>query len=135
MTLKKEVRLRSSGHLFVPYPPGYKGDRTDGSQEDSFYISDQSRYLNPEEIELAQKAAKAQGHILVFSGAVLIAENDPLLQFDHNQLDAVEAEAKLPNTRKALAGGTRSLYERVLIIRERGYESNAAKFLSPSSSN
>jgi hypothetical protein len=131
MTLKKEVRLRSSGHIFVPYPPGYKGDRTDGPQEDSFYISDQSRYLNQKEIELAQKAAKMQGHILMFSGAVLIDENDPLLQFNHNQLDTVEVEAELPNTRKALSGGTRSLYERVLIIRERGCESNAAKFLSP----
>ena len=134
MTVKKEVRLRSSGHIFVQYPPGYKGDRTDGPQEESFYISDQARYLNEQEIELAQKAAKSQGHILVFSGAVLIDENDPLLQFDHSQLDAVEAEAKLSNTRKALSGGTRSIYERVLIIRERGYESNAAKFLSPSSS-
>jgi len=134
MSLKKEVRLKLPGHLFVDYPPEYKGERTDGLQEEAFYLSDKPRYLNLEEIELAQAQASRYHQSLVFTGAVLIDSADPLLQASHPQLDRIESEAKLPNTRKSPAGGTRSTYERVLILRERGYESNAARFLSPSSS-
>jgi hypothetical protein len=135
MGLKKEVRLKTSGHLFIRYPADYKGERSSDSQDDEFYLSDKPRYLTAGELTLAEKEVAKMKQTLVFTGAVLIDPADPLLNYSHDQLDAIERDNSFPCSRKSPAGGTRSIYERVLILRERGYESNAAKFLASSSSS
>lgn len=135
MGLAKEVRLKMSGHLFIRYPENYKGDRSPENQDDEFYLSDKPRYLTRGELALAEKEVSKIKQHLIFTGAVLLDSADPLLNLSHDQLDAIERDNSFPGTRKSPAGGTRSIYERVLILRERGYESNAAKMLNPSSSS
>lgn len=109
--------------LQIPYPKDWNKPKSVEPDDPSIHISTVPRFLNEYEValvkEFCQKLSYSQN--LVLTGAKLVDRNDPLLNFDHDQLDQIERFVNLPNTRRA-NGGERQTYERVLIIRERGYE-------------
>lgn len=111
--------------LQIPYPPGFSRLDKSGQQADQeFHLSTTPRYLSSPEIAVAEAfiAQLPYRQQLVKTGAILLDANDPLLLKDHDELDRVEAQSNLSNTRKAPTGGMRSIRERVILIRERRYQ-------------
>lgn len=104
---------RRSEPLQIPVP----GRRAE------LHLTTQPRWLDAEEVAAAQAYINDLSYpqTLVLTGAVIGDADDPLLNFSHDELDMLESELGLPNTRKPKAGGTRMLPERVYLIRERGY--------------
>jgi hypothetical protein len=130
----KQVQLQNSREpLQIPYPPDFKGEKyaEQDSEEQEFYLSSEPRFLTKDEIEVAQEYLKTIWYSpkLSFTGCVMIDPEDPLLDFNHDQLDRIEKEQNLPSSRKHPTGGTRQMFERVLLIRERGYEGTGFKSL------
>ena len=132
----KQANLRFCREpLQIPYPKNFDGDKYDGGNEDfedgEFYISTEPRFFSLDEIKVIQDYLKTLPYSqeLVETGCIRIDEDDPLMDFDHDQLDALEKEQSLPPSRKPINGGTRQLFERVLIIREAGYEGTGFKGL------
>jgi hypothetical protein len=121
--------------LQIPYPEDFEGDKYDGGNTDfddaEIYISTEPRFFTPDEIEVVQEYLKTllYSQELIETGCIMIDEDDPLLEFDHDQLDALEQDQSLPQTRKPIGGGTRQLFERVLLIREYGYRGTGFKGL------
>ena len=114
--MKHQVRLAVAREpLQIPVP----------GRTEELHLTTQPRYVD--EVELAAIQAFLSNpklpyqQSLVFTGAVLSDESEPLDSFDHDQLDQLEATLGLSNTRKSPAGGTRMIHERVCLIRERGY--------------
>lgn len=64
-------------------------------------------------------------------GATFIDADDPLLSASHNEIDQLEQNSGSPATRHLPGGGERSVYERVLLIREHGYLSVGQLALPP----
>lgn len=134
--LLKQAHLRVEREpLQIRYPEGFLGDKYDGGNPDfddqEFHISTEPRFLSLDEIEIVRGYIKSLPYSqdLVLTGCVLIDEEDPLLGLDHDQLDALEKDQLLRSTRKPIGGGTRQLFERVLLIREAGYEGTGFKGL------
>jgi hypothetical protein len=117
--------------LQIPYPNGYEGAKSMGEGDAEFYISTLPRWLTPGELELANQFVSKLPYpqSVKRMGPVLIDQDDPLLSCDHDALDQAEISAQAPNTRNAPGGGTRSIYERVLLLRETGYMGGANKVL------
>ena len=134
--LLKQAKLRFPREpLQIRYPENFEGDKYDGGNEDfedsELYISSEPRFFSLDEIKLIREYLKTLSYSqdLVETGCVRIDEDDPLIGFDHDQLDALEKEQSLPSSRKPINGGTRQLFERVLLIREAGYEGTGFKGL------
>lgn len=123
--------LRPVEPLQIPYPDGYEGAKSVGKDDSEFYLSTLPRWVTPEELELANQYVSRLPYpqSVKRMGPVLIDENDPLLSCDHDALDQAEISAQAPNTRNAPGGGTRSIYERVLLLRETGYMGGSSKVL------
>jgi len=118
--------------LQIPYPKSYMGAKSGKPTDQEFHLSVEPRYLFQGEIEIAEKFVSKLPYPqrVVRTGAVLNPDgDDPLAQADHDELDRVEKAQSMPNTRKSPTGGERSPYERVLIIRERGYFGNNSQLL------
>jgi hypothetical protein len=112
--------------LQIPYPPGFAGKKT---KEDvaEIFISSQPRLLTVDEIKVVEEFLTKLPYRqhLVVTGMVEIEKNDPLLLCSHTQLDQIETEHSLRKTRYSSKSVERSIYERVLIIRELGFNANA----------
>lgn len=124
MVVLKQCKLqRPVEPLQIPYPSDWSNPKTVDPDDTAIHLSTIPRFLNEYEIELVQAFCKELPYSqnLALTGAKLLDRNDPLLGFDHDQLDRIEKFVNLPNTRRT-NGGERQTYERVLIIRERGYE-------------
>lgn len=119
-----QVRLQQSGEpLQIPYPAEWQGDRSGTSDDPTLLINQMPRWVTPDEALLIEDYLKKLPYrqSLERTGAVRIDADDPLLSATHEELDTAEAAAQLANTRTLIGGGTRSIQERVLILRERGY--------------
>jgi hypothetical protein len=132
----EQVHLRFNREpLQIRYPEDFEGDKYDGGNPDfddtEFYVSTEPRFFSLDEISLIREYLKTLPYSqeLVSTGCIMIDEDDPLLEFDHDQLDSLEQEQSLPPTRKPIGGGTRQLFERVLLIREAGYRGTGFKGL------
>lgn len=126
MALLKQAALKYSREpLQIAYPSDYVGEKSIPN-EDEIFISTQPRMLTIDEIELIENFLTKLPYTqsLYFTGLVLIDPGDSLLKASHDDLDLVEKNAQLSNTRLAPGGGTRSVMERVLLIREAGYYGN-----------
>ena len=131
MTAQFEVHLqRAKEPLQVPYPRNYQGLKSGKDSDKEIHISCQPRYLHQDEIEVVEAflAKLPYPQALIKTGAVMIGD-DPLLGATHDELDELEANANLSNTRYVKTGGERTITERVLIIRERGYFGSSSKML------
>lgn len=131
----KQVHLKAAKEpLQIRYPEGYEGEKSaDEDQDDGeFFITTEPRFLCEDEINLVREYVKTLSYSqeLMFTGCTMIDPDDTLLDFDHDQLDALEETQGLPSTRKPPGGGTRQAFERVLLIREKGYEGTGFKSLS-----
>jgi hypothetical protein len=132
--LLKQVQLQNPREpLQIRYPDDFTGEKHAGedSEDLEFYISTEPRFLTNDEIDLVNEFLKKIPYPqkLVPTGCVMVDPDDPLWGFDHDRLDKVEKEQNLPSSRKHPNGGTRQLIERILLIRERGYEGNGLKSL------
>lgn len=116
--------------LQIPYPRNFSGEKSGSPDDKEFHLSCQPRYLTEDEVAIAEAFVTRLLYPQTVSrtGAVQIGD-DPLLEKDQEYLDEVEKNAQLENTRQSPSGGDRSVFERVLIIRERGYRGNGYKML------
>lgn len=131
----EQVHLRTSREpLQIRYPDGYQGEKSadEDGEDDEFYVSTEPRFLCQDEIKLVREFIKTLSYSqeLVLTGCTMIDPDDTLLGFDHDQLDALEKSQGMPSTRKPPGGGTRQTFERVLLIREKGYRGTGFKSLS-----
>lgn len=129
---QRQVKLKNAKQpLHIPYPTGYKGPKSSG-EEKAFFLNTLPRFLYDEEITIAKDyVAKLPYPQSVISTGCILIGNDPLLQFTQDELDNLEKENNLAATRQVPSGGERSLYERVLLIRETGYTGVGRKQLNP----
>ncbi len=123
-----QVKLQRSGEpLQIPYPESWEGERSGTAEDTTLLVNQMPRWVTPdEELLIKDYIAKLPyRQSLERTGAVQIDADDPLLSATHDELDTAEAAAQLANTRSLIGGGTRSIQERVLILRERGYRGGA----------
>lgn len=128
-----QVKLqRTSEPLQIPYPDGWEGERSGQLDDTTLLINQLPRWVTPDEELLAKEyiAKLPYRQSLERTGAVQIDVDDPLLSATHDELDTAEASAQLQNTRSLIGGGTRSIQERVLILRERGYRGGAFRAIA-----
>ena len=126
--------IRAKEPLQIPYPRNFKGKKSVGLDHKEFHLSTLPRYVTEDEYQIAQDFVKKLQYSqeVQKTGAVQIGSDDPLIGKDQDYLDHVEEIAALPNTRLAPFGGERQTYERVLLIRERGYSGNGSQALPAS---
>lgn len=127
MIVSKQVYLQYHKEpLQVPYPPGFAGAKTKEDVE-AIFINSQPRLLTIDEIKVVEEFLTKLPYRqqLVVTGMVSVQKDDPLFECSHTQLDEIEREHSLPNTRYSSKYGERSTYDRVLIIRELGFNANA----------
>ena len=125
--MKLEIVMTGGEPLQIEYGSGYKGKRMGGRKATALHISPQNPvYLYPEEVALVEKhiAERAiAGESLSKTGAVLIDQNDPLLNMSHKALDRIEKAYDFPSSKFGSSRGDAlrpiSIQHRVLIIRER----------------
>jgi hypothetical protein len=113
------------GHepLQVHVPENFEGLRS--SEDDELYVEVQMKAFTLDELALIQSAIDSLSYPqALVKGAVIVDEDDPLISADHQFLDALELREGLRNSRMCSGGGERSIYERVLIIRESGFAGN-----------
>lgn len=124
---KQACLKRGLEPLQIPYPKNYEGQKSGSPSDREFHLSTQPRFLTEDEINIAQSfiAKLPYKQSLVLTGCVMVGK-DPLFEKNHTQLDAIEKSVGLPNTRYSSAGGERSVVERVLILREHGYEGHGS---------
>lgn len=135
--MERQVRLRNPVEpLQIPYPEDFRGKKTDIDEEE-FTLTVLPRRLSDEEIDLAKEYIDALPYKqeIVYTGAVFIDPSDPLLSRSHDQLDLIEKREKLPNSKYAPRGGTKSIMQRVVAIRQHGYEANGAYALLEGKTN
>ena len=124
------VRLKNSVEpLHIPYPENYQGQKTD-SEDSEFNLSTIPRRLTLDEITLAKEYVSLLPYkqSLAFPNGVFLDESDPLLNKTHDQLDQIEGQNRLKNTRKGGKNSSleRTLLERVVRIRQSGYTGNGS---------
>lgn len=126
--MQRQVRLQNPVEpLQVPYPRGFRGRKSEMDEEE-FTLTIIPRKLYDEEIDLAKELIDQLPYRqeLVYTGAVFIDENDPLLSKTHDQLDMLEQKLNFKNSKKSPRGGIKTILQRVVIIRQQGYEGNGA---------
>lgn len=130
--MKKQVYLKSNKEaLQISYPLGFEGEKSLDPDDTEIHLNSAPRWLTGDEVAIVKDYLKSLPYLqeLLFTGAVLIDESDPLLTLSLEQLDEMEATENLPSTKYSLDGGVRQLGERVLIIRESGYDGVGRKQL------
>lgn len=130
--MQKQAALRFGKEtLEIPYPLGFKGKKSLDPQDNEIYINSAYRWLTEDEIPLVQAKIAGIGYRqeLKFSGAILIDDDDPLLSLTADELDAIETNEQLQSTKYAKDGGLRQVRDRVLILRELGYQGVGRKQL------
>ncbi len=132
--MNRQVCLRSGREpLQIAYPEGFSGVKFD-PESTEINISREMRLLSQDEIAVVERYLDPKNLPYKQSlnyGAIMVDQDDPLLQIDHDALNQVEKDSSLASTEFAIGGGRRSLYERVLILRESGFAGNGSKSLSP----
>ncbi len=131
----KQVQLRSNLEpLQIPYPPDFEGEKSGEPEDEEFFLDTVPRFLTSDECAVA-KTYIQQLHYpqeLIYTGCTLIDSDDPLLEFSQEQLDELEKTAQLASTSEAPGGGRLTVQQRVLLIREGGYEGDGKKALNGS---
>lgn len=133
----KQVQLRSNQEpLQIPYPPDFDGEKSGEEEDEEFFLDTIPRFLTKDECDLAKNyiATLHYPQDLVYTGCTLIDPDDPLLNFSQEQLDELEKNAQLSSTSEASGGGRLTIQQRVLLIRENGYEGDGKKALNGSGS-
>lgn len=126
--MKRQVRLENPVEpLQIPYPRGFMGQKSEMDEEE-FMLTTLPRTLYDEEIDLAKEYIDRLPYRqkLVYTGAVFLDENDALLSKTHDQLDALEKKLNFKNSKLSPRGGIRTILQRVVMIRQQGYEGNGA---------
>jgi hypothetical protein len=120
--LQRQAHLQLSGEsLQIPYPSDFpEHEKTGGVSDESFFLSAIPKWLSVREIKAAREYIQSLGtrQSLVELESTLLDENDPLLGMNNDQLDQVEEEVGMENTRTAPGGGERQPRERAYLIRE-----------------
>lgn len=130
MKVEGHLAKRRLEPLQIPYPADFPRSKKSNDPDDqTLCVGMQPRWFTEEEAELVEQFCKGLQYTqsLQLTGAKLIDSGDHLLQATQDELDQVERNASLPNTRRVRGGTERTVRERVLIIRERGYRGNGAK--------
>ena len=115
--------------LQVPVPESFRGRRRD-NEDESLHVTTQPAYYTADEISLIE------GHILklrytqslVLTGSKLIG-NDPLLEASVKQIGEIEKAIGSGSTKILDDGSDRPLLDRVLILRENGFEGSAPEIV------
>ena len=134
-----QVKLKKPGKgVWVQYPEDFSGQRTDDELE--VFIDQAPRPMSKDEIAYVRQYLEGQGiaNELEETEALFLDAEDPIAKLDHEQLDRLEENLNLSNTRTSNAGGERTTLERVLILRE-SYSGNdlyetVRAFLTPAES-
>lgn len=106
----------------IPYPPGFSGAKSGRIEDEEFFIGKEPCYLTSDEVKVAEAycaelTKRAYKQEVVLTGAVLTDPDDYLFGKTHEELDAIEYDMNLPNSRPP-EGGENSIRERVYRIRE-----------------
>lgn len=131
--MQKQAHLKSgSESLQIPYPPDFKGAKSMDDEDTEIHINSLPRLLTEDEITLVESYLTILPYpqVLLFTGAIFLDPSDPLVSLDNTELDRLEDEELLPSTKYSKDGGTRQPYERVLILRESGYQGVGRKQLT-----
>ena len=124
--LREVGLLANMESINVSYPEGFpETAKSEGIDEEGFTLSPGiNSYLTEEEIALANAEIRSKNYNqkLIYTGAVRVLGQEPLLNFQQVELDKIEAALKYPNSRHLKSGGERTLAERIAQIRERGYK-------------
>lgn len=128
MKLQKQVYLSIGPTRQVAYPPNFEGEKSGDEDDENFSLSTQPRFLTSDEVELAKAYIQSipDSQRLLFTGAVLVDPEDPLLNASHEDLKRVIEQEKL-NLPTEVSGGTLPVQAIVLAIREAGYEGNGKR--------
>lgn len=130
---RKQIHLKFGREpLNIPYPPGFKGQKSGNYQDEEFILSVMPRSLTDDEIALAEKFIKTLPYQqqIVHTGCLFLDEQEPLMNLTHEELDRLEEENALENSSLSPGRGQRSILERVLTIRHAGYEGSGRLALS-----
>jgi hypothetical protein len=132
--MKQYLSLRYGREpLQVPIPEDFQGERGDPDAPDLWITTQPGLFtLDEQQVIEAYLPTLPYSQVLV-KGAIMIDSDDPLLELDHEGLSKVEAENGLQITEFAPGSGRRTLYERVLIIREQGFLGNGKLMLAEAS--
>lgn len=131
--MQKQSYLKNgSESLQIPYPPDFKGAKSLDIEDTEIHINSIPRMLTEDEIPLVEGYLKTlpYSQSLIFTGAVFLDPTDPLIGMDNDGIDRLEAEELLPSTKYSQGGGLRQPLERVLILRESGYQGVGRKQLT-----
>lgn len=115
--------------LQIPFPRNFSGQKTkpDATQ---LYISTEFAAFTLDELEvISQFLTRLPYAQSLKLGALFLEADDPLLEFDHDRLDELEAREGIPSSRTAPGGGERTARERVIVLREEGYAGSGTKAL------
>lgn len=122
----KEIGLRLPVEaLNISYPDGFpEVDKSEDQDEEGFTLSPGSySYRTEAEIALvnAEIQRKQYGQSLIYTGAVRVDGQEPLLNFSQIELDNIERVLGHVNSRHLPVGGERMIGDRISKIRELGY--------------
>lgn len=117
----QQIALSRNGEpLQIMIPEDFQGERS--SEESQLMLTTQFHPFTLDEIELIQHYLTTLPYTQTLSlGAVMLGEDDPLLELDQDALDAIETLESLPKTRFVNGGGENSIMNRVLLLRESGF--------------
>lgn len=103
--------------VFVSYPDDFPSNQRSGTT--GIQVSYTPNKIFPAEFDLVQRflSKNYPTQNLQTTGVVMVGD-DPLLSSSHKELDNYELDHNLSSTKSAPGGGTRSILERVLLIRE-----------------
>jgi len=131
--MKQQVQLKSNLEpLQIPYPADWDGEKSGEPEDEEFFLDIIPRFLSEDECRLAEDYIKKLPYpqTLVYTGCVLLDEDDPLFKATHEQLDNLEKNANLASTAEAPGGGRLTIQQRVLLIRESGYKGDGKRALN-----
>lgn len=131
MQLQKQIYLSIGPTRQVPYPSDYQGEKSGDEDDENFSLSTQPRFLTTDELELAEAYVQSipDAQRLLYTGAVLVDPEDPLLEASHEDLKKVIEQEKL-NIPIEVSGGTLPVQAIVLAIREAGYAGTGKRALA-----
>ncbi len=131
MRLQKQIYLSIGPARQIDYPPDYEGEKSGDEDDENFSVSTQPRFLTSGEIELAEAYVKSipDAQRVLYTGAVLIDPDDPLINASLEDLKKVIEQEKL-NIPTQADGGTLPAQAVLLAIREAGYEGNGKRAIA-----
>jgi hypothetical protein len=115
----------------VPVPEGFAGQRVNPDDE-SIHVSRTPCYYTPDEIDLIEAflGRLKYSQSLRLTGSRKIGL-DSLLAATQQDLDRIEANNSLVSTKYTTDGSERPLLDRILIIRESGYQGQFVPVAAP----